>query len=189
MSEENDITATTKSLETNLTISCTETNEADSNPIGDLLEITQKCSLRPPTFEFGEEEGPAHNKQFTCYIKFGDISETGNGRTKKLAKRNAATKLLVNLKSNSNFMKENQSESSKAEAKFQFLAAKEKNKKVGGIDFARLKQSTNFTIGQLFNNNDMREGELNKSMFEQLAKEEGFDFNYFRVPQNKAGSK
>lgn len=206
MNEDNDLNKTAKSLETTLVItnttslepknpaaaattttssSPTETASPEANPIGDLLEITQKCSLRPPTFEFSEDDGPAHNKQFTCLIKFGDITETGVGRTKKLAKRNAATKLLVNLKNNSNFLKENHVDS-KPDAKLQFLSAKDKNKKVG-IDFGRLKQSTGLAISRLLSNNSFLEEELNKIMFENLAREENFEFNFFRVPINKAG--
>lgn len=174
----------TSKLETT-TLSVTE-NQAESNPIGDLLEITQKCSLRPPVFEFGEEEGPAHNKQFTCFIKFGDLTETGTGRTKKLAKRNAATKLLVSLKSNASFLKDNQAD--KVESKFQFLsnAKDSKANKKNGVDFARLKQSTNQTINKLFNNT-LKEEELKKLTFEQIAKEENFEYNYYQVPKNKAG--
>ena len=45
------------------------------NPIGSLLELTQKFSLRPPAFEFGEEEGLPHNKQFVCTTAFGEFNE------------------------------------------------------------------------------------------------------------------
>ena len=141
--------------------------------------------MRPPTFEFGEDDGPAHNKQFTCQIKFGQFTETGTGRTKKLAKRNAANLLLASLKTNVDFLKENSND--KIENKLQSLS-KDKNKK-NGIDFCRLKQSTNLTITQLLNNsnNSLKEEELNKSFFEKLAKEENFEYNFFRVPKNKAG--
>jgi hypothetical protein len=188
MNEDNDLTKTTKSLETNLVISGSnvEQAEVELNPIGDLLEITQKCSLRPPIFEYTEDDGPAHNKQFTCHIKFGDVTETGVGRTKKLAKRSAAAKLLVSLKSNASILKDNQTGDSKLDGKLQFLSTKDKNKKVG-IDFGRLKQSTGLTISRLLSNNNFLEEELNKAMLENLASEEKLEYNFFCVSKNKAG--
>ena len=186
MIEENDLTKTVKSLETNLVITNDEPAEVELNPIGDLLEITQKCSLRPPTFEYTEDDGPAHNKQFTCHIKFGDLTETGVGRTKKLAKRNAAARLLVCLKSNSSILKDCNAGETKLDTKLQFLSAKDKNKKVG-IDFGRLKQSTGLTITRLFSSTNFIEEELNKVMFEKLASEENLEYNFFQVSMNKAG--
>lgn len=32
------------------------------NPVGELLEVTTKLSIRPPIFEYGDEEG------YECYI-------------------------------------------------------------------------------------------------------------------------
>ncbi len=45
------------------------------NPVGTLLELTQKFSLRPPIFEFQEEEGESHNKNFICSATFGELKE------------------------------------------------------------------------------------------------------------------
>lgn len=75
------------------------------NPVGELIEIAQRYSMRPPDFQYGEEDGPPHNRQFTCFAIFGDYKETGNGRAKKLAKRQAAIKLLFRLKTSGQFNK------------------------------------------------------------------------------------
>jgi hypothetical protein len=69
-------------------------NEGGSNPVGELIEIAQRCSMRPPDFEYGDEEGPPHDRNFTCFAKFDTITESANGRSKKIAKRLAALKLL-----------------------------------------------------------------------------------------------
>ena len=47
------------------------------NPVGELIEIAQRMSARPPDFVFGDEQGPPHNRQFTCVVRFDNIEETG----------------------------------------------------------------------------------------------------------------
>lgn len=75
------------------------------NPVGELIEISQHLAARPPEFSFGDEQGPAHNRQFTCYVKFADFQETGYGKAKKSAKRQAAVKLLYKLKTTEGLLK------------------------------------------------------------------------------------
>ena len=53
-------------------------NEDKSNPVWNLLEITQKLSLRPPKFEFTEEEGLPHNKVFACRTEFESFVESNS---------------------------------------------------------------------------------------------------------------
>ena len=74
-----------------------------SNPVSELIEIAQIVAKKVPDFEFGEEEGPPHNRQFECIVKFhlSDdqiVTEQAYGRSKKLAKRAVALKLLMSLK-------------------------------------------------------------------------------------------
>jgi hypothetical protein len=40
--------------------------DTTSNPVGELLEVTQRFSSRPPEFEFVEEEG-YNNLKYTPY--------------------------------------------------------------------------------------------------------------------------
>ncbi|KAL8580802.1 hypothetical protein ACOMHN_017306 [Nucella lapillus] len=68
------------------------------NPIGELQEFTQKKLMKPPIYEFSNEQGPPHNREFVCTIKLGKFVETGAGRSKKAAKRNAAAKMMDHLK-------------------------------------------------------------------------------------------
>lgn len=74
--------------------------EADvpGNPVGELQEFTQKKLIKPPIYEFGNEEGPPHNREFVCTVKLGKFTEKGTGRSKKTAKRSAASTMLVHIK-------------------------------------------------------------------------------------------
>ncbi|KAK7110556.1 RISC-loading complex subunit tarbp2-like [Littorina saxatilis] len=69
------------------------------NPIGELQEFTQKKLMKPPIYEFSNEQGPPHNREFVCTIKLGKFQEKGAGRSKKAAKRNAAAKMMAHIKS------------------------------------------------------------------------------------------
>lgn len=53
--------------------------EADvpGNPVGELQEFTQKKLIKPPIYEFGNEEGPPHNREFVCTVKLGKFTEKG----------------------------------------------------------------------------------------------------------------
>jgi len=69
------------------------------NPIGELQEFTQKKLMKPPIYEFSNEQGPPHNREFVCTIKLGKLVKQGAGRSKKSAKRNAAAKMMEHIKS------------------------------------------------------------------------------------------
>jgi len=47
------------------------------NPIGELQEFTQKKLMKPPIYEFSNEQGPPHNREFVCTIKLGKYTEKG----------------------------------------------------------------------------------------------------------------
>ncbi|XP_062574436.1 RISC-loading complex subunit tarbp2-like [Saccostrea cucullata] len=68
------------------------------NPVGELQEFTQKKLIKPPVYEFGSEQGPPHNREFVCTVKLGKFTEKGTGRSKKTAKRAAASAMLVHIK-------------------------------------------------------------------------------------------
>lgn len=69
------------------------------NPIGELQEFTQKKLMKPPIYEFSNEQGPPHAREFICTIKLGKFVEKGAGRSKKAAKRTAAAKMMQHIKS------------------------------------------------------------------------------------------
>ena len=55
--------------------------------------------------------------------------------------------------------------------------------------FNQLKQSNKPTISKLLSDSNFNEDELNKTMFELLAKEENFDYRFFKISQKtKSGN-
>uniref|UniRef100_A0A6G1SGI2 RISC-loading complex subunit tarbp2 n=1 Tax=Aceria tosichella TaxID=561515 RepID=A0A6G1SGI2_9ACAR len=77
----------------------TAINEA--NPVGKLQEICMKMRVNPPDYETCDERGLAHERVFflSCRIASLNLSTMGQGRSKKLAKRQAAELMLAQLES------------------------------------------------------------------------------------------
>jgi len=69
------------------------------NPVGLLQELCMSRRWPPPTYELSHEEGLPHERSFTihCIIE-GKHTETGAGKSKKLAKRQAANKMIQRLR-------------------------------------------------------------------------------------------
>ncbi|XP_053327433.1 interferon-inducible double-stranded RNA-dependent protein kinase activator A [Spea bombifrons] len=62
-------------------------------PIQLLHEYGMKCG-KPPIYTFEKAEGQAHHPSFTFKVSIGDISSTGEGQSKKIAKHKAAESAL-----------------------------------------------------------------------------------------------
>jgi len=152
------------------------------------LEITQKLSLRPPKFEFTEEEGLPHNKVFACRTEFESFVEVGKGRSKKIAKRNAALQLLAKLKDSIAFQ-ELETEKNNQDTGTMLSNGRDKNKKSNSNFYTALKNSTNPTILKVLGKSEVHltENELNRVNFEQMAREENIKYTYYKLDQNKAG--
>ena len=72
----------------------------DGNPVGDLQETCMNRRLPPPNYEVSLEKGAPHERSFVMVCSVGgNLRETGSGKSKKLAKRQAAFKMLQTLKS------------------------------------------------------------------------------------------
>ena len=52
---------------------------------------------RLPEYMVTQESGPAHRKEFTMTCRVERFIEIGSGTSKKLAKRNAAAKMLLRV--------------------------------------------------------------------------------------------
>ncbi|XP_063174195.1 interferon-inducible double-stranded RNA-dependent protein kinase activator A isoform X1 [Candoia aspera] len=65
-----------------------------TNPIGSLQELAMRNGWRLPKYSLAQETGPPHKREFTVTCRIEAFVETGMGTSKKLAKRNAAEKLL-----------------------------------------------------------------------------------------------
>ncbi|XP_039296688.1 RISC-loading complex subunit tarbp2 isoform X4 [Nilaparvata lugens] len=68
------------------------------NPIGLLQELCMSRRWPPPSYETEHEEGLPHERQFTICCLVYKYKEIGTGKSKKLAKRQAANKMWVKLK-------------------------------------------------------------------------------------------
>ncbi|XP_067142212.1 protein Loquacious-like [Centruroides vittatus] len=68
------------------------------NPVGKLQELCMKHRWRPPYYETKKEEGLPHERTFeiACYVN--EFTEIGCGKSKRLAKRQAAHNMLEKLK-------------------------------------------------------------------------------------------
>merc|ERR1712141_553635 len=72
----------------------------NGNPVGELQEMCMNRRLPPPTYEVGMEKGAPHERSFVIVCSVGgNLKESGSGKSKKMAKRQAAHKMLQTLKS------------------------------------------------------------------------------------------
>ncbi|XP_034242182.1 interferon-inducible double-stranded RNA-dependent protein kinase activator A homolog isoform X2 [Thrips palmi] len=71
------------------------------NPIGTLQEQCMSRRWPPPIYEMESEEGLPHERQFTIACIILNHKEIGCGKSKKLAKRQAAHKMLDKLEDSS----------------------------------------------------------------------------------------
>ena len=72
----------------------------NGNPVGDLQEMCMNRRLPPPVYEVGMEKGAPHERCFVIVCSVGgNLKENGTGKSKKLAKRQAAHRMLQTLKS------------------------------------------------------------------------------------------
>ncbi|XP_068236645.1 protein Loquacious-like isoform X2 [Palaemon carinicauda] len=68
------------------------------NPVGSLQELCMARRWPPPTYELTSEEGFPHERTFSIACTIGTTKEVGTGKSKKLAKRQAAYKMTQRLK-------------------------------------------------------------------------------------------
>ncbi|CAG0888115.1 unnamed protein product [Cyprideis torosa] len=68
------------------------------NPVGRLQEFCMGRRWTPPLYEVRSEEGLPHERMFLIECRVNNFVETGAGKSKKVAKRVAAAKLLEKLK-------------------------------------------------------------------------------------------
>lgn len=73
----------------------------EANPVGKLQEICMKMRVNPPDYDTFDERGLAHERIFmlSCTIASLNMTTLGEGRSKKLAKRQAAEHMLAKLES------------------------------------------------------------------------------------------
>ena len=73
-------------------------DDIKGNPIGRLQEMCMARRMPPPTYGSHHEEGEPHQKSFSVHCNIeGKFKETGTGKNKKMAKRQAAYKIIIKL--------------------------------------------------------------------------------------------
>lgn len=181
-----------------------EAVDTGSNPVGELIEIAQRCSLRPPDFEYGDEEGPPHNRSFLCHAKFGSsIAESASGRSKKIAKRLAALKLLKAVQTSAEIQEllkahqqqhHHQSSNGNSHMSTSNTNGGSKGgshaKQAGGRKNAttfiqQIKASTNPSAQFLLDPNvEENEANFSKALLDSLAQEENFKYRVYKPSPN-----
>ncbi|KAK7583854.1 hypothetical protein V9T40_004817 [Parthenolecanium corni] len=81
----------------NATISEVPEEEIQGNPIGMLQELCMMRRWMPPEYRTEQEEGLPHERLFTILCSVGNFKEYGVGRSKKLAKRQSAHKMVQKI--------------------------------------------------------------------------------------------
>lgn len=191
--ETNGDTSDTNDIKNNSNGFINEENLKNTNPVGELLEITQKYAIRPPTFEFGPEEGPPHNRQFVCHITFGVCKEIGHGRSKKDAKRQAAIKLLTKIRSLATKANKKPEEFTAEELTLNNVLyqhhttannkSDRRSNKTLVNSLQKFKVSEKPIINSIISKEfDFDEKELNEKLFYELAKEQNFNFIFTNLP-------
>ncbi|XP_037635242.1 RISC-loading complex subunit tarbp2 isoform X1 [Sebastes umbrosus] len=77
--------------------------QSECNPVGALQELVVQKGWRLPEYTVTQESGPAHRKEFTMtcrverFVEIVSCVSPGSGTSKKLAKRNAAAKMLSRI--------------------------------------------------------------------------------------------
>ncbi|GIY26535.1 RISC-loading complex subunit tarbp2 [Caerostris extrusa] len=68
------------------------------NPVGALQELCMKMKWQPPYYETEKATGLPHEKIFSIMCMVDSFQTSGEGKSKRLAKRQAADKMLIRLK-------------------------------------------------------------------------------------------
>ncbi|XP_077556383.1 protein Loquacious-like isoform X1 [Haemaphysalis longicornis] len=76
----------------------TEEDGIAGNPVGELQELCMKLRWRPPFYETVIEDGLPHERTFGISCLVNNLNEMGKGKSKRLAKRQAAKKMIELIK-------------------------------------------------------------------------------------------
>ncbi|KAL3831264.1 hypothetical protein ACJMK2_023038 [Sinanodonta woodiana] len=176
--------------------------EGAGNPVGELQEFTQKKLMKPPIYEFTNEQGPPHAKEFICNVKLGKLAEKGTGRSKKTAKRNAANNMLQHLRGlmeesgNNVVIEESDDDDSiplNLEPKASYTALKEGSKKIPVANPKQTKEIQRFYQKMVKNANkqikNLQDKQLNLpstnycQMLQEIAEVQRFEVLYTDIPE------
>ncbi|XP_072847204.1 RISC-loading complex subunit TARBP2 isoform X2 [Pogona vitticeps] len=159
--------------------------QSECNPVGALQELVVQKGWRLPEYTVTQESGPAHRKEFTMTCRVERFIEIGSGTSKKLAKRNAAAKMLVRIHNVPLDPREG-SEAEVEEDQFSITAGNKLDGVKGrgsGCTWDSLRNSAGEKILHLKSN---PLGVLNSgfcSLLQELSEEQSFDISYLDIDE------
>ncbi|KAJ6656166.1 hypothetical protein lerEdw1_004083 [Lerista edwardsae] len=159
--------------------------QSECNPVGALQELVVQKGWRLPEYTVTQESGPAHRKEFTMTCRVERFIEIGSGTSKKLAKRNAAAKMLVRIHNVPLDPREG-SEAEVEEDQFSIIAGNKLDGVKGrgsGCTWDSLRNSAGEKILHLKSH---PLGVLNAgfcSLLQELSEEQSFDISYLDIAE------
>uniref|UniRef100_A0AAY4EVS9 RISC-loading complex subunit TARBP2 n=1 Tax=Denticeps clupeoides TaxID=299321 RepID=A0AAY4EVS9_9TELE len=161
------------------------TQQAECNPVGALQELVVQKGWRLPEYTVTQESGPAHRKEFTMTCRVERFVEIGSGTSKKLAKRNAAAKMLSRIHDVPVDMRGSH-EAEAEEDTFMHVGSRESGKcKPFGCTWDSLRNSAGEKILQLRSNPLATPSSSANfcSLLHDLSDEQRFDVSYLDIEQ------
>ncbi|XP_043388777.1 RISC-loading complex subunit TARBP2 isoform X1 [Chelonia mydas] len=179
--------------------------QSECNPVGALQELVVQKGWRLPEYTVTQESGPAHRKEFTmtcrverfieiegrrCPCRALGISNdsappAGSGTSKKLAKRNAAAKMLVRIHN----VPMDQREGSEAEVEEDQFSITVGNKldslkgRLSGCTWDSLRNSAGEKILHLKSHPLEALNASFCSLLQELSEEQSFDISYLDIDE------
>ncbi|KAG8129557.1 hypothetical protein E2320_016290, partial [Naja naja] len=155
--------------------------QSECNPVGALQELVVQKGWRLPEYTVTQESGPAHRKEFTMTCRVERFIEIGSGTSKKLAKRNAAAKMLVRIHNVPLDPREG-SEAEMEEDQFSIIAGTKLDgmkSRGSGCTWDSLRNSVGEKILHLKSHRVFNSGFCN--LLKELSEEQSFDISYLDI--------
>ncbi|KAK6471172.1 RISC-loading complex subunit tarbp2-like [Huso huso] len=159
--------------------------QAECNPVGALQELVVQKGWRLPEYTVTQESGPAHRKEFTMTCRVERFVEIGSGTSKKLAKRNAAAKMLARIH-NVPVDQRNGNEAEPEDDQFSInLSTKPESGKwkSSGCTWDSLRNSAGERILHLKSNPLGMPNCSSCSLLSELSEEQRFDISYLDIEE------
>ncbi|KAM3843876.1 RISC-loading complex subunit TARBP2 [Vipera latastei] len=157
--------------------------QSECNPVGALQELVVQKGWRLPEYTVTQESGPAHRKEFTMTCRVERFIEIGSGTSKKLAKRNAAAKMLVRIHNVPLDPREG-SEAEMEEDQFSIIAGAKLDgmkSRGSGCTWDSLRNSVGEKILHLKSHSVFNSGFCN--LLKELSEEQSFDISYLDIDE------
>merc|ERR1719188_1156411 len=125
-----------------------------SNTIGQLQELCVHRGLPMPIYDLAAVDGQPHMREFAIFVRVGSLASKGEGTSKKDAKRDAALKMVAQIKALVGEGKEIAAVSGKDAEKEEELSKEDKElaKKVEGMKIDPLTKKHSMKSQQFYRN-------------------------------------